>query len=188
MGIGAAVFQILRTPREEWFVLQRQKSLAEQMATYPISVEAVIIKGNKKRFIIKWLPMIVIAVLLILFTLFLELSEDPECNRLFGLNTSFLALVEFTYVLPITVFIVTLYFIEVGFKTIRSGYFPPLNSVRFSDAIAKKNLTSKIRGLVLLLSPLLGAYLIYQGHHSFMQISDGLKYEEITEKLESECS
>lgn len=188
LGIGAAVIHILQTPRKERYWFHRQKPMTEQLVAYPENVEAVLVKGDKKRFLLLCSPVILIGAPLIIFTVFLHVTDEAICTNLFGINVSIIALVEISYVVPILALIATLLYCEVGIRSLKSGYFPPLDSVLFSDTIAKKGFVSRIRGVAFVLSPLLGIFLVYQGHQAYMQITDGLTYEEFSGKLQIECA
>ena len=132
--------------------------------------------------------MILIGALLTIFAIFLDITDDTKCTNLFGINVSIIALVEISYVIPILALIATLLCGEVGIRSLKSGYYPPLDSVKYSDTIAKKGLMSIIRGVALVLSPLLGVFIVYQGHQAYMQITDGLTYEEFSGKVQIECA
>ena len=188
LGIGAAVIHIFQTSRKERYWFHRQKPMTEQLASYPENVEAVLVKGDKKRFLLLWSPVILIGALFTIFAVFLDITDDTKCTNLLGINVSIIALVEISYVFPILALIATRLFGEVGARSLRSGYYPPLDSVKFSDTIAKKGLMSRIRGVALVLSPLLGVFIVYQGHQAYMHITDGLRYEEIADKIQLECT
>ena len=187
LGIGAALIHIFQTSRKERYWFHRQKPMTEQLVAYPENLEAVLVKGDKKRFLLLWSPVILIGALFTIFAVFLDITDDTKCTNLFGINVSIIALVEISYVIPILALIATLLCGEVGIRSLKSGYYPPLDSVKFSDTIAKKGLMSRIRGFALVLSPLLGAFIVYQGHQAYMQITDGLRYEEFSDKLQLEC-
>lgn len=187
LGIGAAIIHIFQIPRGERFRFERRKSIHEQLDSLPSDVGAVLIKGDKKRWLIIWSPVIIITAVLTAFTTLLSVIEAPECEELFGINVSYLSIVQFTYAFPILVFLVTAYFGYIGIKSLKSGYYPPRDFVQFSDTVAKKGKVSKLQGIAALLAPLFGVFIILQGHNSYMQLTKGKDVAEISERLERDC-
>jgi hypothetical protein len=187
LGIAAALTAFLRTPRERRYRGVPPVSLDEQMKRYPVSAEAVIIKGNKIRAIVKSAPYIFIGIVLVGFALWNKNTSNPECVRLLGLNTTYIWLLLFCYGLPIGLLVVSLLFVRTGMKTTRTGYFPPLDSVVFRDTIAKKGLVSTTRGVMLLVSPIFAVFLVYLGNDAYTQVAGRKNMHEIVEKIEAKC-
>ena len=188
LGIAAAITAFLRTPPERRYrVFYPYSSLEAQLKACPENAQAILIKGNKKRALVKSAPYIFIGTILTGFILWSKNTGNPECARLLDINVAYLSLLLICYVLPVGFLVVSLLFFGTGMKTIRTGYFPPLDSVLFSDAIAKKGLVSTTRGVVLLVLPIFAGFVVYLGNDAYTQIAKGKNMHEIVEKLEAKC-
>ena len=188
LGIVAAFVAFLRTPAERRYrVFYPYISLEQQLKDCPASAQAVIIKGNKKRAFIQSAPFIFIGSLLVGFSLWSKFTGKPECVRLLDINAAYISLLLVCYVLPVGLLMVSLLLFKTGMKTIKTGYFPPLDSVLFRDIIAKKGIASTTRGVVLLVLPIFTSFIVYLGNDAYTQIAGGMSLYEITEKLEAKC-
>ncbi|MGJ0490045.1 hypothetical protein [Methylobacter sp.] len=187
LGVGAAIAEFLRTPRERRYRVFPQASLDEQLKNCPVSAEAVIIKGSKARALVKWVPYIFIGAVLVGFTLWRKSTGNVDCTRLLGINTTYILLLLVCYGLPIGLLVVSSLFVGTGLKTIKTGYFPPLDSVVFKDTIAKKGTISTLRGVVLLVLPVFTLFIVYLGNNAYTVVAGGQNMHEIIEKLEAKC-
>jgi len=187
LGVAAAIVAFLRTPREWRYRGIPPVSLEEQMKGCPEDAQAVIIKGNKKRALVKSAPYIFIGVVLSGFSLLSKSTGSPECVKLLGVNTAYISLLLFCYGLPFSILVTSLLFLGTGIKTIRTGYFPPLDSAVFRDTIARKGALSIFRGVVLLALPAFALFIVYLGNNAYSTVIGGKNMQEITEKLESKC-
>ncbi len=188
LGIAAAITAFLRTPPERRYcVFSPYISLEEQLKACPKSAEAILIKANKKRALIKSAPYIVIGVLLAGFSLWYKNTGHPECARLLDINAAYISLLLICYALPVGFLVVSLYLFGIGIKIIRTGYFPPLDAAVFRDTIAKKGLVSTTRGVVLLVLPIFAGLVVYLGNDAYTQVTGGKSMHEIARKLEAKC-
>lgn len=188
LGIVAAIVAFLKTPPEQRYrVFYPYISLEDQLKACPESAQAILIKGNKKRALVKSVPYIFIGTMLVGFSLWSKSKGNRECVRLLDINATYISLLLVCYVLPIGFLIVSLLLFGTGIKIIRTGYFPPLDSVLFKDAIAKKGLVSTARGVVLVLLPLFTGFVVYLGNDAYTQIAKGKNMHEIVEKIEVKC-
>ena len=188
VGVACALIAFFRTPvSERYKTFTRRKSIAEELASCPESAQAVLIKGNKKMAILNTLPYAWYFVLLVAVTLYIDHAGGIQCSDLFGVSTSLWALLVFCYGMPVGLVLVSLAHVRTGVRSIVSGYFPPLDSVHFSDTIAKKGTLSLIRGWLLVLLPLVAFYLVYYGHHAFTVLTKGIPVYVINEKLRATC-
>ncbi|MDD2776631.1 MAG: hypothetical protein PHU06_11805 [Gallionella sp.] len=105
LGIGAAIIDFFRTPKETRYRIPRPPSLEEQLKTLPESAQAIILRANKKRSLAKLMHLIIIGVVFVGFSTWLENTNHPECVRIFGLNVAYIALLFVCYGGPIAVFI-----------------------------------------------------------------------------------
>lgn len=187
MGVAASVAAFLKTPKEQRYRGIPPVPLEEQLKALSASTQAVIIKGDKRRALIKSSPYIIIGILLVGYTLWSKNTSHLECVRILGVNTAYISLLQFCYGLPIGILAVTLSYVGSGFKTIKTGYFPSLDSIVFRDTIAKKGRLSKFRGAVILILPVFALFLVYLGNNTYTIISGGKNIYEITEMLEEKC-
>ena len=188
LGIVAAFVAFLRTPAERRYrVFYPYISLEQQLKACPASAQAVLIKGNRKRAFIQSAPYIFMGSLLVGFTLWSKFTGKPECVRLLDINAAYILLLLVCYVLPVGFLMVSLLLFKTGMKIMKTGYFPPLDSVLFRDAIAKKGITSTTRGVVLLALPLFTSFIVYLGNDAYTQIAKGKNMHEIVEKIEVKC-
>ena len=187
LGVGAAIAGFLRTPREQRYRGVQQTTLEEQLKNYPESTQAVIIRANKRRALVKLIPLILIGVVLGGFTLWSRSTSHPECVRLLGFNAAYILLLLVCYGLPISVFVGSLLFFGTGIKTLKTGYFPPLDSVVFGDTIAKKGVISTLRGIGIIALPFLTFYILYLGNSAYATATNGKNMHEIIVKLEAKC-
>ena len=157
------------------------------MKACPESEQAVLVKGNKKRALIKSAPYIVIGTLLAGFSLWYKNTGHPECVRLLDINAAYISLLLVCYVLPVGFLVVSFQLFGTGMKTMRTGYFPPLDSAVFRDTIAKKGLLSTTRGIVLLVLPVFAGLVVYLGNDAYTQATGGKSMHEIARKLEAKC-
>jgi hypothetical protein len=187
LGIGAAIANFLKTPREQRYRGISAPTIEERLKAYPESAQAVIIRADKRRVLLKTVPYVVFALPPTLFVLWLETLSHPECTRLLGFNAAYLSLLLVCYGLPIGLFILSLSSFPTGIKTVTTGYYPPLDTAVFSDTIAKKGPVSIIRGVVLLVLPILMLFLVSAGNDLYTTMASGKNLQQITEKMESKC-
>ena len=188
VGVASALFAFFKTPvSERYKTFTRRKSIAEELASCPESVQAILIKGNKKKAILNTLPYVWYFVLLVAITFYIDHAGENQCVNLFGMNTSLWALLVFCYGMPVGLVLVSLVHVRTGVRSIVSGYFPPLDSVHFSDTIAKKGTLSLIRGWLLVLLPLGAFYTVYYGNHAFTVFTNGQSIQVINEKIKATC-
>ena len=187
LGIGAAIANFLKTPREQRYRGISAPTIEERLKACPESAQAVIIRADKRRVLLKIAPYIVLALPPILFVLWLKTLNHPECARLFGFNAAYLSLLLVCYGLPVGLFILSLSAFPTGIKTARTGYFPPLDAAVFSHTIAKKGPVSMIRGVVLLVLPIFALFLVSTGNDLYTIMASGKNMQQITEKMESKC-
>ena len=187
LGVAAAIAAFIATPRERRYRVVPRVSLEEQLKNCPESAQAVIIKGNKRRALLKSAPYILVGFVLVGFALWNKNTSNPECVQLLGLSTAYVWLLLLFYGLPIGCFILSLLFVGTGIKTIKMGYFPPLESVVFRDTIAKKGTISKLRGFALITLPVFTLCVMYFGINAYMEVADGKNIQQINEKLMEKC-
>ena len=187
LGVAAAIAAFFGTPRERRYRGVPRASLDAQLKNFPESAQALIIKGNKRRALIKSAPYIFIGVVLVGFSLWSKNTSNPECVRLLGLNAAYISLLLICYGLPIGLLVVSFLSLGTGIKTVKTGYFPPLDSVVFRDTIAKKGKISTLRGVGLLVLPVYSLFTVYLGNNAYTEVTGGKNMHEIIEMLEAKC-
>ena len=183
LGVTAAVVAFVRTPRERRYRGVSPGTLEEQLKNCPESAKAVIIKGNKKQALARAAPFILIGVVLGCFSWWIGNTNHPECVRLLGVNAAYISLLIFCYGLPVIFLALSILFLGAGIKTVKTGYFPPLDSVVFRDTIAKKGKVSRIRGIALVMSPAFALFVVCFGNKAFTSVAGDRGMHEIVEKL-----
>ncbi len=187
LGIGAAIANFLKTPREQRYRIAPAASLEEQLKRYPPSAEAVIIRADRKRALLQAAPYVIGVLPPGLFVLWLRHTPHPECERLLDVNAAYLSMLLICYGVPIGVFIASLSWVGMGMKAVRTGYFPPLDSALLADTIVRKSIQSRLRGAALLALPLVALYLVSLGNDAYAAFTGGKSARQITERLESKC-
>ena len=187
LGVTAAVVAFVRTPRERRYRGFSPGTLEERLKDCPESAQAVIIKGNKKQALARAAPFILVGIVLGCFSWWIGNTNNPECVRLLGANAAYLSLLIVCYGLPVMFLAMSILFLGAGIKTIKTGYFPPLDAVVFRDTIAKKGTISRIRGIVLVMLPAFALLGVYLGNNAFTAVAGNRSMDEIVEKLEAKC-
>lgn len=187
MGVAAAIAAFLRTPKERRYRIVQRPSIEERLKDCPESMQAVIIKGNRRRWLLKSAPYIFIGAVLVGFTLWSKNTTNVQCVSLFGLNAAYIWLLFFSYGMPIGYLVISLAYFGMGLKIIKTGYFPPLDSVVLRDSIAKKGAISTLRGVGLLVLPVFTLFVVYLGNNAYTAFTEGKSMHEIVQKLEAKC-
>jgi hypothetical protein len=187
IGVTAAIAVFLKTPKEKRYRGSPPVPLDEQLKSLPASAQAVIIKGNKRRALIKSSPYFLIGIVLAGYSMWIKDMSHPECMRLMGINASYISLLVLCYGLPIGIFLASLAHVGNGIKTLKTGRFPPLDAAVFNDTISRKGASSVFRGVLLLALPVFSLFLMYLGNSAYSEIAKGKNMHEITESLEAKC-
>jgi hypothetical protein len=184
LAVGGAIVEFLRTPREQRY---RGRSLDEQLQRCPPSAEAVIIKADGRRALRKAATYIICIVPPALFMLWLKYTPHPECAQFLGVNGAYLAMLLVCYGLPVGFFLASVSLVGTGIRTLRTGYFPPLDSALFASAIARKGPLSRLRGAMLVAMPAVALYILVLGHDAYTEFSGGKSARQVIERLRSKC-
>jgi hypothetical protein len=190
LGISAAIIAFLKTPKEKRGIkaaFRLNYSAEERFKACPAKAEAVIIKSNKKLALIKAFPYLIVPPIFTAFALWMKSVAANGCARLFDINIVQLSLILLCYVLPIEIFIGSLIMLKIGIKTLKTGYFPPLDTVVFFDTVSTKGFFSISRGLVAIIFPLLAAICVYFGNNLYQELNQG-SAAAMTKLIESKCT
>lgn len=187
-AVAAAIVAFLKTPpREQRYRGVSPTPLEEQLKNLPGSAQAVIIKSGKRQVLVRAAPFILIGLVLLGFSAWSKNTGSPECVRFLGVNAAYISLLILCYGLPIIFLAASFMFFGMGMKTMRTGYFPPLDSVVFRDTIAKKGTVSTFRGVALVVLPIFALFVVYLGNNAYVAVAGGMTLQEITEKLKAKC-
>jgi hypothetical protein len=193
-GISAAILAFLRTPKENRGIkaaFRLTHSAEERLKECPAKAEAVIIKGDRRRYITNFAPAFIFLLLMFCINFLASIVEAKECTHLFGKNMALLhlqfLLLQVCFIVPVGFFILSLFTCRMGIKTIRNGYFPPLDSVVLIDTIAKKGIVTLSRGYLLTALPILTASLVYLGNDVYQNMMNDTFYG-MTTKTETKCA
>ena len=138
-----------------------------------------IIKSQRIKLLKRYSPLIVLISLSSIFGLYVvRVPGDIACLEIFGHNLFKLNLIN---MFPSCLFAIALIQAKVGYKTIKGGYYPPLDSLVFVDSIPRRGVIQLLRGWVLLLLPILLFLFLPKLHQGYIQI-DAL-YEEKANKI-----
>jgi len=170
MLVGILAF--LFTPKEKRSQMMRSVSLQKRLESYPDSAQAVIIRANRKTSLLKALPWILLMILFSAYSFWFQSLEQPQCVEVFNQNAVKIQLLLVCYGLPLAVLVWSLLFVKTGVKTLKKGYFPPLDAELFSDTIAVKGMVSTLKGIGILLMPLISALSLYFGNEAYTAVMD----------------
>jgi hypothetical protein len=151
---------------------KRTLQLEKKRKVYPKSAEAVLIRSDKLKAIKANLPIIIYFTMVGFLGIYTtRIIENPFCESIFGINAGLIMYFIMYYALPFGLFLYTLSLVKDGIKTLKTGYFPPLDSIRFHDTIATKSIFSKIKGLTSIALPFLAFFILGYTHSSFMNLT-----------------
>jgi hypothetical protein len=184
LGTGAAILAFLKTPRERRY---RGISLEERMQRYPPSAQAVIIKADRRRALRKTLPYVVCGLPPGLFVLWIGHTPHAGCETLLGVNAAYIAMLLLCYGLPVGLFLVSLSGARMGMRTLRTGYFPPLDAAVFAPTIATKGALARSRGAALIVLPFVMLYIISLGNDAYAAFAGGKSATQMIERLNAKC-
>jgi len=92
------------------------------------------------------------------------------------------------YAFPFGFFVQSLLWMRNGYKAMKTGYAPPLDSVLYNDRIAIKTRFSKLKAVTLLIPPLIILIGMYYLHTSFVDIVDNSLMDNFQKKYEQKCT
>ncbi len=187
LGVGfglAGIIAWFRLPKEKRSLVGHSPSLEQRLKDYPQKAQAVIVRGDRKTSLLKALPWIILMVLFSAYSFWFQQLEQPQCVEILGQNAIKIQLFMVCYGLPLAVLAWSLLFARTGIKTLKTGYFPPLDSKLFSDAIAVQGTVSILRGIGILFMPLISALSLYFGNDAYTTLMDGADWQQ----TETSCS
>jgi len=187
VAVILSVVAFLKTPSEKRFQVNRV-DLQQRMAALPEACEAKLLKADRPKFIRRFWPFILIGLMLALLSTYLQFSQNPLCDRLFGISHTILNLWVVFLSFPLVIFIFSIYFALMGLRSLRSGYFPPLGTLVFNDTIAKKGRSSNIRAVLLIAMPFILMGMLVIVYQVLNQFLTEISLAEIQAAIVRECS
>jgi hypothetical protein len=147
------------------------------------------IKVDRKKAAKRWAPFWSVCLTLLAFTMYTDsLGDDVACRHLFGFNVTYLNIVLVSYILPFLLFIASLIVARIGYKELKYGFSPPLDSVALvREKEVKTGKWVRIKGGVCVLIPLYCIYVMYLGSTIYSEMAKGLSYQEMVYEIEKEC-
>jgi hypothetical protein len=186
LGIISAIIAFLKTLRNQRYRFTTpQIPIEERLAACPKSAEAVIIKADKRRFLVRFVPALIVAVSYGFLNMWAKQFAEPQCAKLFAFSLGYISTVMMLYFMPLGLFVISIDSIRKGIKILKTGYFPLLDSVHFQDTISQKGIQSKLQGVFFVLIPILFlicAYQINNLHHVLYKDMDMLEIQEFMDK------
>ncbi len=148
LSIIACIVAFIKTPSNQRFRFSTpQIPIEERLAACHKSAEAIIIKADKRRFLIRFLPAFIIALLFGFLNMWAKQFAQPQCVKLFAFSLGYISTIMMFYLVPLGCFAISVDSIRRGIKILKTGYYPLLDSVHFQDTISKKGLQSKLQGV-----------------------------------------
>jgi hypothetical protein len=184
--IALAIVEFLKTPPQKRYRLSSKLTLEERLAALPVSAEAVVIKADIKRALKNALPAFFLLFPILVFTFLPKIIADYQCEKFLGIHLLYLNMSVLFYWIPFSVLYVSIIGFNKSLKTLKTGYFPPLDSAVLTDTIAKKGNLSKSYGIIGLLLPLLAISMVYVGHGLQQSFTKG-KSNEFKMLIEENC-
>lgn len=191
LGIGAAIIHFLRTPKNlRYRLFSKRMPIEERVKRYPPSAGATIIRANRQRAMADgavWLLLFLVASAPLLLLKFRNTATKAACYRILEFNIEYLSVLSFCYSLPAVALMGTAYMAWLGWKSLRSGYFPPLDCSFPQDRIAVRGWRATVGSVCCMLSLLLGIAVLYLGHTGFQAITHSAPMKEVVARIEKEC-
>ena len=145
------------------------------------------IQGQPKKAFLIVLPAILLAILVGLSYAFYFRHLTP-CDEIFGIHATYMALLAFTYGVPLMLLLISSPNLFTAYKVFKHGYYPPLDTVTFRTTVAKKGGFAYMRGALLLLLPLVVIIALGFGHHTYQTLAGDRSYSEMLVTLNENCA
>lgn len=173
IAVMPSIIWFLKTPPAERYkfkILTRAKSIKEQLENLPSKAEAVVIKASGIKAIKSILPWYLPLIPIALFSGYLKLLGANKCQTVFGLYVDVWWLIMFLVGMPAGLLIFSIFNFKKGLKTIKTGYYPPLDSQHYRDIISKKGISSTAYGYLLVIFSIITVILAVNVFISFHQM------------------
>lgn len=152
------------------------------------AADSVTLAAQPRRAVLLMLPWLFLILPLLIMAVLLKLAPDDTCARLFDLPNAYWALLIATRGMPLLLFAGSLVLVPGAIKTIRTGYYPALDSIRLRPTVAHHGRLSVLRGYGLLLMPVLAAGVLLLGHSAYNDVMNGRSVADVTQAIAAGCS
>lgn len=186
-GLGYAIHEFLITPKAYRYKLNSSiynKLKLEKEIALGLAVE---IEPQRRKAFFKFIPALIAIAIPLSPAILAGQIKEPGCSRILGYNASYISLLYVCYALPAILTALSLLMVPIGLKTVKSGFFPPLDTISFVKIVSRKGVLSKIRGYSMTVLPLFMILLIPISHFLFIEISKGRDHSEIASLIEEKC-
>lgn len=151
-------------------------------------MDNILIRANKRAALRYYFPIIAVLILFVIFAAVFKTIDSQTCTRIAGINSAFIFLIFFVYVIPLTILIGSLWLSFYGFKILKYKYYPPISIPVFKDTEATVSKRSKIKGIFYLLSPFYCVWIVYLGYTSYTDLMNGKTVTEYIITIEADCN
>jgi hypothetical protein len=132
LSIIACIVAFIKTPpNQRYRFTAPQIPIEERLAACPKNAEAVIIKADKRRFLFRFVPALIVALLYGFLNMWAKQFAQPQCVKLFALSLGYISTIMMFYLVPLGLFAISIDSIRRGIKILKTGYYPLLDSVHF---------------------------------------------------------
>lgn len=132
-------------------------------------------------------PLLAPLLLVSAFSVSVSFLDRPECTFLLGMNVSVLTLLSVCFLLPVTFFIGTLYFLYFSVKAKGQDCYPPVGIPWRGLFIGRTGRKAQVAKAAGYLAPMFSLWLIWLGASSFNQIADGRTFAEMNTVSATAC-
>ncbi len=134
-----------------------------------------------------YFPLLASLLIALIFSGYAAFLDSPECAFLFGLNVSFLGVLVFCFVLPVTFAIASMYFLYFSIKSWGQDCYPPADIPWIGIFKRRNGKRAQIAKVVGYLLPIFSIWLLWLGISSFIEIADGRTLSEISAVISVAC-
>ncbi|MBD9481497.1 hypothetical protein IB229_00810 [Pseudomonas sp. PDM14] len=152
------------------------------------AADTVTLAAQPRKVLLLLLPWLLVILPLLGLVILLKLAPDNACAQLFGLPNAYWALLIATRGLPLLLLAGSLVLVPGALKTIRSGYYPALDSIRLRPTVARHGRLSVLRGYGLLLMPVLAIGILLVGDRAYSDVMNGRSVADVTQAIAAGCS
>ena len=190
VSIIASIVGILAyflTPKAKHFSKIKEESIDERLRKLQQSHEARIVQANIKprhckiRKVVSYSVIIFYGVLSILFS-----NIDNPCESVMGIHVVYFMFITILSFLVILIAVAIPNMIS-GYKSLISGYYPPLDERACVDFISIKSFKSRLMGLSSFFYFIVMSGLFYSFHSIYISITDSMGYWELVKLVSDKC-
>jgi hypothetical protein len=186
VGIVAAVMAFLKTPPERRFRVMRP-DLEQQRVQCPPDERAVIIRADRARAFRRDLPWLLLTLPMAAFAMWWSATDGEACASLFGVGRPRLATFLVLTVVPFTIVLTMGLSLWQARAVLRGGYWPPLDTPLYQDALARGGAVARRRAWALIALALLILGVLAAGYPGLLRFFTTTQAWERMELAEARC-